>query len=95
MVSRYNYLEERIETVLNWADEHHPDFDTEFVESLKKQLEDRGSLSDKQEEALLNIIEKWNIGDWYGVGGLYTEKPTAENVGSRLGMSKATKFEHF
>ena len=60
MVSRYDYLEERIETVLNWAADH-PDFDLEFVESLKKQLEDRGSFSDKQEEALDNIIEKWRI----------------------------------
>lgn len=54
---------EKIDMVLEWADsEDAPrDFDTSFVESLQEQFEDRGWLSDRQEEALDNIINKFGI----------------------------------
>lgn len=61
-MSHYDELEEKIGMVLEWAEEH-PDFDPEFVESLNDQLVDRGTLTDKQEDALDNIIESWNIGE--------------------------------
>lgn len=53
-------LEGKIEMILSWADER-PDFDTGFVESLKAQLEDKGSLTGKQIDALNRIIEKFEI----------------------------------
>ena len=59
-MSRYDDLKETIETIFNWAAEHS-EFDPEFVKSLSKQLEDRGTLSDKQKDALHNIVEKWNM----------------------------------
>lgn len=51
---------EKIDAILDWAEEH-PEFDTDFVESLASQLEDKGELSENQEDALDNIIEKWHI----------------------------------
>ena len=60
MSSGYQELKDKIEMVFEWANDRS-DFDQEFVESLYEQLEDRGTLSDKQEEALDNIIEKWGM----------------------------------
>jgi hypothetical protein len=54
-------IEEKIEMVLEWADNENPDFDTEFIESLQEQYEEKGWLSEKQEEALDNIINKFRI----------------------------------
>lgn len=51
-----NYLDE----ILTWAEEH-PHFETDFIESLKEQFENKGDLSDKQIVALQNIAEKWDI----------------------------------
>lgn len=53
-------LDEVIDAVLDWADEN-PSFDTAFVESLQKQYELKGGLTDPQEQALWNIIEQWRI----------------------------------
>ena len=60
MVANNEDLDEVIEAVLAWADEH-PTFDTAFVESLQKQYENKGELTDRQEQALWNIIEQWEI----------------------------------
>jgi hypothetical protein len=57
---RFKMIEAKIELVLDWA-EQHPEFDVEFVTSLEVQFEDRGDLSNKQVEALDNIIAKWEI----------------------------------
>ncbi len=53
--------EEKIKMILEWADEETPEFDTGFVESLQDQLEKKDFLTDAQEEALGNIIDKWGI----------------------------------
>ena len=53
--------EEKIKMILEWADEEKPEFDTGFVESLQDQLEKKDFLTDAQEEALDNIIDKWGI----------------------------------
>lgn len=54
---------EKIEMILEWADgdDSPQGWDTEFVVSLEEQLWDRGFLSEKQEDALDNIIKKWRI----------------------------------
>jgi len=57
---RFKMIEDKIAMIMSWADEH-PEFDTEFVESLAYQFEDRGNLSNKQVEAMNSIIEKWAI----------------------------------
>lgn len=51
---------QRIETILEWA-EGNPSFDTKFIEDLQEQLEGEGFLTDKQQNAVLNIMEKWHI----------------------------------
>lgn len=53
--------EEKIDMILEWADEKDRDFDTEFVESLQNHLDAFGYLTKAQEAALDNIIEKWGI----------------------------------
>ena len=53
-------VERKLDAVMTWAD-NHPHFDTEYVESLIDQFDDRGKLSSSQEDALDNIIEKWHI----------------------------------
>lgn len=52
--------EEAIKAILEWA-EDHPNFNTEFVESLSDRLESKGELSSNQEDALKNIIKKFRI----------------------------------
>jgi len=52
---------DRIDGVLDWAEEH-PTFDTDFVESLKEQYNEKGELTMNQEQALDNIIERFDIG---------------------------------
>lgn len=52
--------EEKIDMILEWADEH-PEFDAEFVEDLQDKFETYGRLTENQEAALDNIIEKWGI----------------------------------
>lgn len=52
--------EEKIEAILEWA-EDHDFFDIEFVETMGEKLEEYGELTDRQESALDNIIEKFRI----------------------------------
>ena len=56
-------IEEKIQMVLDWADsDDAPDnWDTSFIESLQEQYEEKNWLSDRQEAALDNIIDKFNI----------------------------------
>ena len=49
-----------LEEVLGWAYEKSG-FDPGFLESIQKDLEDTGGLTDRQLEGLGNIIERWNI----------------------------------
>jgi hypothetical protein len=58
--SRYDLIEDKIYLIKTWA-EQHPEFDTEFVDSLLIQLEARGNLSDRQVAALDSILDKWEI----------------------------------
>ncbi len=53
--------EEKIEMVLEWADEKDRDFDTEFVESLQEFFDDNGHLTTAQMKALDNIIDRWGV----------------------------------
>ncbi len=53
--------EEKIVAVLEWADYHHSEFDAAFVLSVQEQLGDRGWLTDSQEDAIDNIIDRWRI----------------------------------
>jgi DNA polymerase-3 subunit epsilon len=49
-----------IESIYDFANEQ-PDFDTDFVDSLSSQLDERGYLTDRQIAALNNIVERWGI----------------------------------
>lgn len=60
LATRASLLAATIDQILEWAEEH-PEFDTDFVTSLQSQLRSRGELSDKQSQALHNIIEKYDI----------------------------------
>lgn len=55
--------EDKINAVLRWSEEAEEaeDFDASFVESLQTGLEKYGRLTERQEDALDNIIERWRI----------------------------------
>ncbi len=50
----------KINLVLEWA-KNQPNFDSNFIKSLKTSCERTGKLTDKQQIALENIINKWKI----------------------------------
>lgn len=52
--------QELIGRILEWA-ESNDSFDTSFVESMQEALDQRGGLSDRQLDALRNIIRRWRI----------------------------------
>jgi hypothetical protein len=52
--------QEKIELILDWANEH-PKFDPTFVEELSHKISEYGELTESQSEALDNIIERWHI----------------------------------
>ena len=53
--------EEKLEMVMEWANEVNTDFDPEFVVSLQNYYGAMGYLTANQEAALDNIIKKWRI----------------------------------
>ena len=56
--------EQKIDMVLEWA-ESRPNFDTEFIHSLKEALDEYDELTYSQSEALDNIIKKFRIKSKY------------------------------
>jgi len=50
----------KIAKILEWA-ESKPSFNTEFVESISDNIEERGRVTDKQAEAIDNIIRRCRI----------------------------------
>jgi uncharacterized coiled-coil protein SlyX len=52
--------EDKIELILEWA-QYHPNFDTDYVEDLQQQLAEGQELTERQSEALDNIIERFRI----------------------------------
>jgi DNA polymerase III epsilon subunit-like protein len=50
----------KLERILAWADDH-PDFDTTFVESVLEKLEDYGTLTEAQQNAIDRIIDRWDV----------------------------------
>lgn len=59
-----NLTLQRLEIAEEFAD-NHEHFDGSFVRSLREQYERRGSLSHKQEVALKNTFDKWNMAEWW------------------------------
>lgn len=57
-------LEAKLELILTWADESGIDFDTTFVVDLQNKFHKYGNLTERQEKALDNIIERWRIEEW-------------------------------
>lgn len=49
-----------VEAILEWAKEHDF-FDTRFVDSIYKDFKRDGWVTDKQWDAIKNIIRKWEI----------------------------------
>lgn len=58
--SEVNSMLSRINLVLKWA-ESNSHFNPDFVKSLKANCEKRGSLSEKQNTSLENIIKRFKI----------------------------------
>lgn len=58
--SRYDAIEEKFEKLFEFASEH-PEFDTEFIDSVYKYFEENNDVSDRQFQALDRVIEKWGI----------------------------------
>lgn len=56
---------EKIEAVKYWANNSGRCFDLTFVESLETALERYDRLTERQEETLDNIIEKFQIIEWH------------------------------
>ena len=54
---------QKIKCVIRWAtsDDAPEDFNTDFLESLEKNCQHYGSLTDNQEAALDNIIDRFKI----------------------------------
>lgn len=52
--------EEKVEAILDWA-QGNDWFDIEFVESLQARLEEGEELTEAQERALDNIMDKFGI----------------------------------
>ncbi len=50
-----------LDTARRFADNNDSDFDDDFLSSLERAFRKYGILTDKQWEALTNIIEKWNM----------------------------------
>jgi hypothetical protein len=53
--------QDKIELILAWAEGKDHFFDTAFVQELQGKLERYGKLTERQQEALDNIIEKFEI----------------------------------
>lgn len=49
-----------IDKILKWT-KSHENFDRSFVEAMRERLQQRGSLTDGQLNALRNIVNKWHI----------------------------------
>ena len=65
LTERYFDLYDKIDEILEWADETGW-YDTTFVLSLQEQLEERGDLTNNQESSLCDIISKFiTRGDQY------------------------------
>ncbi len=65
-VEWYDDQQEKVDAVIAWGSSPGNCFDLSFVESLSEWLDEKGSLTDAQEEALDNIIDKFgiNTSDW-------------------------------
>ena len=51
-----------INAIFQWSKEDdNSEFDTSFIESLSEKLDQFGELTPRQEQALTNIVEKWEI----------------------------------
>ena len=55
-----NSVLSKIDKVIKWAASHE-EFNSEYVESLKASSKRNGRLTEKQSQALDNIIKKWKI----------------------------------
>jgi hypothetical protein len=53
-------IENMIDRILSWA-KYKPNFDTEIVESISEQYQERGRISERQIEVLENIIDGFRI----------------------------------
>ena len=53
--------QDKIDLILGWAEGKEHFFDTAFVQELQGKLERYGKLTERQSEALDNIIDKFEI----------------------------------
>ena len=56
-------IEESIKAILAWSEEVGEDkgFDADYIYSLQNYFEEHGKLTDKQMNAMVRIVEKWQI----------------------------------
>lgn len=59
-VKKNDWVQHLFDSIYEWA-EQNPDsnFDSEFVDNLKEQFDDKGRLSENQRQALENIYVSW------------------------------------
>lgn len=58
--SRFGAIEDKFEKIFEFAAEH-PEFDTNFIDSVYEQFEKNGDITDKQLSSLIRIMEKWGV----------------------------------
>lgn len=86
--------EDMLDYVGYWA-EFNPRFDREFIDKLRDSLEYYGYLTDRQEEALKNIIKKWRMKSWYLKRIQIEEVPQGNGLHAKLEeLRKARSAAH-
>ncbi len=62
MSAKLGEYEDKCAAIMSWADERgDDDFDTTFVESIQEQIEKGRDLTQKQMDAIDNIIDQFRI----------------------------------
>lgn len=61
MIVDYEYAEELVTTVIEWcmSDKKPQWFNDEFIKSVYDQWSERGTITERQAQALENIVEKF------------------------------------
>lgn len=62
--------EEKVEGILQWAEESGTDFDPDFVRQMKTRIDQGKDLTVGQESAIENIWVSWKVGEWLEKQGL-------------------------
>ncbi len=59
-ITHEDIIQKKIDTILEWALDN-PEFETGFIDRINEVFQERGVITPRQEEAIDNILEKWDI----------------------------------